>query len=135
MYFVQQNKTVNAVEYMNILQSKLLMTMQLHGCRIFQQDGAPAHSSRVVKKWLTDQGIQVLDWPGNSPDLNPIENLWTIMKRKLKQYRPTSMQDLIYYIKRVWCQEVTPEVCQRLVHSMPRRISYVLKARGYPTKY
>ncbi len=49
---------------------------------IFQQDLAPAHSAKGTKSWFNDHGVTVLDWPANSPDLNPIENLLGIVKRK-----------------------------------------------------
>ncbi len=52
---------------------------------IFQQDLAPAHTA---KSWLNDHGVGVLDWPANSPDLNPIENIWGIVKRKMRNKRP-----------------------------------------------
>lgn len=135
LYFVNDKQMVNAQEYVNILESKVRLSMQLHGCDVFQQDSAPAHTSRLAKKWFDDNGIQVLDWPGNSPDLNPIENLWTIVKRKLRKYHASNLQELVFYIKRVWCTEITPEVCHNLVHSMPRRLSSVLKNSGFATKY
>ncbi len=50
---------------------------------IFRQDLAPAHTAKSTKSWLKDHGVGVLDWPANSPDLNPIENLWGIVKRKM----------------------------------------------------
>ncbi len=49
---------------------------------IFQQDLAPAHTAKITKSWLNDHGVGVLDWPPNSPDLNPIEDIWGIVKRK-----------------------------------------------------
>ncbi len=55
---------------------------------IFQQDLAPAHSTKSTKSWLNDHGVGVLDWPANSPDLNPIENLCGIVKRKMRSKRP-----------------------------------------------
>ncbi len=48
---------------------------------IFQQDLAPAHTAKGTKSWFNDYGVTVLDWPANSPDLNPIENLSGIVKR------------------------------------------------------
>ncbi len=55
---------------------------------IFQQDLAPVHTAKSTKSWLNDHGVGVLDWPANSPDLNPIENLWGIVKRKMRNKRP-----------------------------------------------
>ncbi len=51
---------------------------------IFQQDLAPAHTAKGTKSWFSDHGVTVLDWPANSPDLNPVENLWGIVKRKMR---------------------------------------------------
>ncbi len=55
---------------------------------IFQQELAPAHTAKSTKSWLNDHGVGVLDWPANSPDLNPIENLWGIVQRKMRNKRP-----------------------------------------------
>ncbi len=54
---------------------------------IFQQDLASAHTAKCTKSWLNDHGVGVLDWPANSPDLN-IENIWGIVKRKMRNTRP-----------------------------------------------
>ncbi len=51
---------------------------------IFQQDLAPAHTAKGIKSWFNGHGVTVLDWPANSPDLNPIENIWGIVKRKMR---------------------------------------------------
>ncbi len=61
---------------------------------IFQQDLAPAHTAKSTKSWLNDHGVGVLDWPANSPDLNPIDNLWGIVKRKMRNKRPKNADEL-----------------------------------------
>ncbi len=55
---------------------------------IFQQDLALAHTAKSTKSWLNDHGVGVLDWTANLPDLKPIENLWGIIKKKMRNKRP-----------------------------------------------
>ncbi len=69
---------------------------------IFQQDLAPAHSAKGTKSWFNDHVVTVLDWPANSSDLNSIENLWGIVKRKMRDTRPNNADDLKAGIKAAW---------------------------------
>ncbi len=101
---------------------------------IFQQDLAPAHSAKATSTWFKDHGIPVLNWPANSPDLNPIENIWDIVKRKMRYARPNDAEELKATIRATWAL-ITPEQCHRLNDSMPRRIAAVIQAKGAPTKY
>ena len=94
---------------------------------IFQQDLVPTHTARSTTTWFDAHAITVLDWPANSPDLNPIENLWGIVKRKV---RGTRKEELIASIKETWAS-ITPEQCHRLIASMPRHIKAVMKATKY----
>ncbi len=80
--------TVNAAIYQEILEHFMLPSAdKLYGDAdfIFQQDLAPAHTAKGTKSWFNDHGVTVLDWPANPPDLNPIENLWGIVKRKMRR--------------------------------------------------
>ncbi|KAK3565088.1 hypothetical protein QTP86_033139 [Hemibagrus guttatus] len=101
---------------------------------IFQQDLAPAHTAKSTKSWLNDHGVGVLDWPANSPDLNPIENLWGIVKRKMRNKRPKNADELTATVKETWAS-IPPQQCHKLITSMPRRIEAVIKAKGAPTEY
>ncbi len=97
---------------------------------IFQQDLAPAHTAKGTKSWFNDYGVGVLDWPGNSPDLIPIENLRGIVKRKMRD----NADELKATVKETWAS-IPPQQCHKLITSMPCRIEAVVKAKGAPTKY
>ncbi len=97
--------TVNAAIYQDILEHFMLPSAdKLYGDAdfIFQQDLAPAHTAKGTKSWFNDHGVTVLDWPANSPDLNPIETLWCIVKRKMRDTRPDNADDLKAVIKAAW---------------------------------
>ncbi len=129
--------TVNAAIYQEILEHFMLPSAdKLYGDAdfIFQQDLAPAHTAKGTKSWFNDHGVTVLDWPANSPDLNPIENLWGIVKRKMRDTRPNNADDLKATVKETWAS-IPPQQCHKLITSMPRWIEAVIKAKGAPTKY
>ena len=128
---------VNATVYQNVLEHFLIPSAEeLYGDAdfIFQQDLAPAHTARSTKTWSDAHTITVLDWPANLPDLNPIENSWGIIKRKMRDTRPKNKAELTASINKIWAS-ITPRQCHRLIASMPRRIEAVIQAKGFPTKY
>ena len=75
-----------------------------------------------------------MDWPGNSPDLNPIENLWNIMKEGLKKKDIGSAPKLQAELKKLWVS-LDQAMLRKLSDSMPRRLQMVLNAKGEMTKY
>ena len=131
---MKPNEVVNAKKYIEIFDAKLPSVMSIHKATVFQQDGAPCHTAKVVQKWFKDKKINVLEWPGNSPDLNPIENVWELLKRRVANRCPRNLQDLIYWLKVSWCRDITQELCVKLAESMPRRIKAVIANKGQPTK-
>ncbi len=132
-----RSKVNNTAVYQEVLEHFMLPAAdQLYGDAdfIFQQDLAPAHSAKATSTWFKDHDIPVLNWPANSPDLNPIENLWGIVKKKMRYARPNNAEELKATI-RATLALITPEQCHRLIDSMPRRIAAVIQAKGAPTKY
>ena len=126
--------TMNGKKYVNLLEEKLELHMQVHQCTIFMLDGAPCHRSKLASAFLKSKGVKTLDWPGNSPDLNPIDNLWEILKQKVADKQPSSGKALVDTIKNVWVTELSGEYCRNLSTSMPRRVHAVIESRGGPTR-
>jgi hypothetical protein len=106
---------------------------------LFMHDNAPCHKTADVAELLADNGIPVMKWPANSPDLNPIENLWRDMKtrfylefQKLKLVPSASKNSYARYeeiLQHVW-STTDPNFVWGLVSSMPRRVQAVLAAQG-----
>lgn len=128
----------NALNYCETLANNLLPFKNAHhpeNC-IFMQDGASIHTAHVTQNWLNQRNIPVLQWPARSPDLNPIENLWGILARRVygggRQFG--TKDELIARIEEVW-GEVEPELLLNLARSLPNRIAEVLRKQGKQTKY
>ena len=67
---------------------------------VFMQDGAPAHTAKLIKEWFEFVGVDYIkDWPGNSPDFNPVENLWGLIKRRLRGRNTSTVPQLVKEIQ------------------------------------
>lgn len=131
---------MNVEKYVKILDQHLLPTARTYKMDrtrfVFQQDNDPKHTSAKAHNYFHDHNINVLKWPAQSPNLNPIEHLWEHLKRKLNAYltHPTSIYELHSQIEHEW-KKINPEVCKKLILSMPDRLEAVIRAKGGPTKY
>ena len=74
------NFRMNAAKYTEVLEEKLSLFTDICEADAFQHDKAPCRTACAMTSWFQKHQIQVLEWAGNSPDLNPIENLWQIIK-------------------------------------------------------
>jgi len=133
--FLDPGTTMNGKKYLELVKEKLELHMAVHNCEIFMHDGAPCHQAKIVTDFLKTKDIKLLEWPGNSPDLNPNENFWTELKNRAAEKHPISLPSLIKTIKSSWVLDMPTELCRNLIESMSRRIRAVLEAKGGHTKY
>lgn len=128
---------MTADTYINILSENLevsLIRLGLENNFIFQQDNDPKHTAKKTKKFFTSSHIKLLDWPSQSPDLNPIENLWSILDRSVNKIGVTNKNNYFHALQRAW-ESLDSNHLHNLVESMPRRLAAVIKAKGGHTKY
>ena len=130
---------VTATVYIDVLENHLLPFLDDLDDQenyLFQEDNAPIHTARVVKSWKEENDIDSIPWPAQSPDLNPIENLWDELEKRVRAHvpLPKSRENLWEILQEEW-SNIDINKYQNLVDSMPRRISAVIKSKGHPTKY
>jgi transposase len=136
---VAVNGTVNGEVHAKTLRRYAFPTMRKvfpRGNGIFQEDNASPHTSKIAAAAREASGMQFLPWPAQSPDLNPIENLWQDVKRAVynRPQKPKNLTELTRMVKSAW-KAIPLKSIQVLVESMPRRVEACIAAKGGPTKY
>uniref|UniRef100_A0A3P8Y3P8 Tc1-like transposase DDE domain-containing protein n=1 Tax=Esox lucius TaxID=8010 RepID=A0A3P8Y3P8_ESOLU len=129
--------TINAHSYIQVLEQHMLPSrcrlFQGRPC-IFQHDNARPHTASITMSWLHRRRIRLLKWPACNPDLSPIENIWRIIKRKVRQRRPKTVEKLDACIIQDW-DNIPIHKLEQLVSSVPRCLQFVIKRRGDATQW
>lgn len=135
------NGGVTARVYKAVLVGNLLPILQ-YGA-IFMQDNAQIHKALIVRQWFKDNKVNVMEWPPYSPDLNPIENLWALLKAEIYKTHPeligisntqASLDLLVECAIATW-KAMPEELLTKLVDTMVNRVAAVIQADGWYTKY
>ncbi len=101
---------------------------------VFQHDNDPKLTAKAPKEWLKKKHIKVLEWPSQSPELYPIENLWRELKVQVAKCQPRNLNDLERICKEVW-DKIPLEMCANLVANYKKRLTSVIANKGFATKY
>jgi hypothetical protein len=128
------NGNLNSNGYLRLVQDALEQIQRGRGF-IWMHDNAPAHRARIIQQYFQSHSIRTLSWPPNSPELNPIENVWGIITQRLLSANLTTTDQLWNRVQQIWASEITPQLCQHLIDSMPTRIQQVLQSNGGPINY
>ena len=85
---------MNARRYISVLDVHLPTFINIHGRTTFQQDSASFYKAKASMEWFLTKNVNLLKWPENNPGLNPIENLWTLIKQNVSGLNPRNLEEL-----------------------------------------
>jgi hypothetical protein len=138
-FITKIDTTMDKHLYLDILKEDLVNTIKDFKMYpkeiIFQQDNDLKHKANLVSDWLDLQPFDVMVWPPQSPDLNPIENIWALLKQRLfEKPVPSSMHEHWVKVSSTW-YDIDKAMVRRYIETMPERCRTVIKANGRWTKY
>ena len=88
----------------------------------------------MLQDWFKNRRVNVIEWPSQSPDLNPIEHLWEHVARRLEGKKAKNADEKFAQLQLEWNQ-ISMSTIDALIDSMPRRCKAVIDANGFATKY
>ncbi|KAK3528808.1 hypothetical protein QTP70_011595 [Hemibagrus guttatus] len=118
------NGTMNSAVYQKILKENVrpsVCDLKLKRTWVLQQDNDPKHTSKSTSEWLKKNKMKTLEWPSQSPDLNPIEMLWHDLKKVVHAQKPSNVAELQQFCKDEWAK-IPPQRCNRLIAKLSRTL-------------
>lgn len=131
------DEIMNQHSYLKILKENLRQSADKMGIKEtfkLYQDNDPKHKAHQVRLWLLYNCPSVIDTPPQSPDMNPIENLWNELNRRVRQKPVSSIPALKARLLEEW-NKIGNDYTSKIISSMPKRLSDVIANKGYHTKY
>ena len=127
-------KKENYVEILRDNMQKSARSLSLGRYWVFQQDNDPKHTSKLVQQFLKDTKTKVLEWPAQSPDLNPIEHLWQVLKVNVHARKSRNLDQLEQFAMEEWAT-IPQETCANLVKNYSKRSLSVVAQKGSTIDY
>ncbi|KAK3542248.1 hypothetical protein QTP86_021468 [Hemibagrus guttatus] len=131
------NGTMNSAVYQKILKENVRQSvcdLKLKQTWVLQQENDPKHTNKSTSEWLKKNKMKTLEWPSQSPYLNPIEMLWHDLKKVVHAQKLSNVAELQQFCKDEWAK-IPPQRCNRLIASYGKRLIAVVAAKGGPASY
>ena len=135
-------KGYSANSYLRVLEDNLLGIWEPG--LVFMQDNAPIHKARKITEWMQEQGIEIMEWPPYSPDMNPIEHLWFRLKELVYEVNPDiekvggnvdKVQEALFEtLAKAW-QLIEKDYMHDLIWSMQASVKALIETEGWYTRY
>ena len=131
------DRKMNSQVYQDIWQENVRLSvrqLKLNRSWVMKQDNDPKHRSKSTTEWLQQKKICLLEWPSQSPDLNPIEMMWHDLKRAVHTRHPKNIVELKQFCKEEWFK-IPPDHCAGLIRNYVKQFVEVIAAKGGSTSY
>jgi len=122
---------ITAETYIKTLRERLLPKIDIDR-HIFMQDGAPAHTAKITKEFLANSNVKLMEWPAKSPDLNPIETVWGMMKARIRVDAFATAETLQKEVMKAW-DSISQDQINELVLGFKNRVNKMVERKGKAT--